>query len=1227
MNGKKSIYEEISKRVLLLDGAMGTMIQRYKLTEEDFRGERFKDHPCILKGNNDLLVLTQPEIIEKIHSEYFDAGSDIVETNTFNANRISQSDYQMESVVYEMNLAAAHVARRAADRFTSLTPDKPRFVAGALGPTNKTASMSPDVNDPGYRAVSFDDLSDVYAEQARGLIDGGVDMLLVETVFDTLNAKAALFGINQLLKERNMRMPLMVSATITDASGRTLSGQTLEAFIHSMSHIDLLSIGLNCSLGAKEMRPYVEELSKKSSIYVSVYPNAGLPNQFGEYDERPEDMAGHIRDFVTHNFANIVGGCCGSTPDHIRAMAEAIKAAPARKPSQPSLDTCLSGLEPLRISKDVNFVNIGERTNVSGSLKFARLIRENKFGDALEVARQQVEGGAQIIDVNMDDAMLDAEKAMVRFLHLMASEPEISRLPVMIDSSKWSVIEAGLKCVQGKSIVNSISLKEGEDKFREQARKIREYGAAAVIMAFDERGQADTFERRIEICSRAYKILTEEIHFPPQDIIFDPNVLAIATGIEEHNNYAVDFIKTAKWIKENLPHAKISGGISNLSFSFRGNDVVREAMHSVFLFYAIKAGLDMGIVNPGMLQVYDEIPKDMLELVEDVILNRRPDATERLLDMAEKVKNQGGKTAKVTEDWRNEPLLERINHSLVKGIDAFVDLDMEEALQKFPQALDIIEGPLMDGMNIVGDLFGAGKMFLPQVVKSARVMKKAVAYLQPVIEKQKAAGGRSSAAGKILMATVKGDVHDIGKNIVSVVLACNNYEIVDMGVMVPCEKILQTARDEKVDIIGLSGLITPSLEEMMYVASEMERTGMDLPLLIGGATTSKIHTAVKIEPNYSQPVVYVKDASKSVPVVSSLLSPEGKVNFSLQVKKEYQALREQYAGKSAQVNYVSLEEARNNALKIDWTKLPPVKPKFVGVKEYDDFDLSEIRKYISWIFFFIVWQLKGKWPDIMDDSEQGKEARKLYDDANKLLDDIIEKKLLKARGIVGIYPANSVGDDIEVYADESRSKVIATFKNLRNQVKKDAGTPNLCLSDFIAPKSTGLIDYIGAFTVTAGLGAAELVKMFEKNFDDYNAIMVKALADRLAEAFTELIHEKIRKEIWGYASDENMSLDDMLLEKYVGIRPAHGYPACPDHTEKRTLFDLLQAENHTGVTLTDSFSMQPAASVSGLIFAHPQSKYFFVDKISRDQVEDYARRKGMEVAYLERMLASNLNYK
>lgn len=1227
MSNKPNIYSEISKRVLVLDGAMGTMIQRHKLTENDFRGTRFQDHPHDLKGNNDLLVLTQPDIIQKIHELYLEAGSDIIETNTFNANLFSQADYKTESLVYEINLAAARIARMAADKYTALTPDKPRFVAGALGPTNKTASMSPDVNDPGYRAVSFEDMVEAYTEQTRGLVNGGVDLLLVETIFDTLNAKAALFGINEFLKSKNIRLPLMVSATITDASGRTLSGQTLEAFMYSMSHIDLLSIGLNCSLGAKEMRPYVEELSKKAATYVSVYPNAGLPNQFGEYDETPEVTAGHIHDFVSHGFANIVGGCCGTTPDHIRKMAEKVQKLEVRKPAQPTLDTCLSGLEPLKISKDVNFVNIGERTNVAGSIKFARLIREEKYEEALEIARQQVEGGAQIIDINMDDAMLDAEKAMVRFLRMVASEPEIARLPIMIDSSKWSVIEAGLKCVQGKSIVNSISLKEGEEAFKQYAAKIRSYGAAAVVMAFDEKGQADSFKRKTEICQRAYNILTREVNFPPQDIIFDPNILAIATGIEEHNNYAVDFIEATRWIKQNLPHAKVSGGVSNLSFSFRGNDAVREAIHSVFLYHAIKAGMDMGIVNPGMLQVYDEISKDMLELVEDVVLNRRPDATERMIEYAEKIKQQGSKSVKVEEDWRSVPLLERISHSLVKGIDAYIEKDMEEALQQYPQALDIIEGPLMDGMNVVGDLFGAGKMFLPQVVKSARVMKKAVAYLQPVIEKQKSASGKNTAAGKILLATVKGDVHDIGKNIVGVVLACNNYEILDLGVMVPTEKILQTARDEKVDIVGLSGLITPSLEEMVHVAAEMERIGMDLPLLIGGATTSKVHTAVKIEPNYSRPVVYVKDASKSVPVVNSLLSTEQKNNFIKQVKEEYNALREQYAGKSAQVNYITLEQARANRLQIDWEKFPPLQPNFIGVKQFEDFDLEEIRKYICWIFFFIVWQLKGKWPDILNDKEQGEEARKLFADANKLLDDIIARKLLKAKGVVGIYPANSVGDDIEVYADETRKQVLCTFKNLRNQVQKEAGTPNLCLSDFIAPKESGLKDYIGAFAVTAGIGASELVKSFEKQFDDYNGIMVKALADRLAEAFTELIHLMVRKEMWGYKSNENLTMDELFLEKYQGIRPAHGYPACPDHTEKRTLFNLLDAENKSGVSLTESFSMIPAASVSGLIFAHPQSKYFFVDKIGKDQVEDYAQRKGMTVAEVERFLASNLNYR
>ncbi len=1227
-NQKYKIQEELEKRVLVLDGAMGTMVQRYKLSEADFRGSRFASHPCDLKGNNDILSITRPDIIEKIHEEYLEAGADIIETNTFSANSISQADYQLEHLVYEINFESAKLARQAADKYNALNPLKPRFVAGSFGPTNKTASMSPDVNDPGYRAVTFDQMAEVFAEQAKGLIDGGVDFLLLETIIDTLNVKAALMAINKLMESRGQRIPVSVSATITDASGRILSGQTIEAFLHSVSHIELLSIGINCALGAKEMRPYIEELSKKSPFFVSAYPNAGLPNQFGEYDETPHQMGDHVHDFLDHKFLNIIGGCCGTTPDHIREFARIAATMPVRKKALKSLDTHLAGLEPLTISKGVNFVNIGERTNVAGSKKFARLIRDEKYDEALAIARDQVEGGAQIIDINMDDAMLDAEKCMVKFLNLVASEPEISRLPIMIDSSKWSVIEAGLKCVQGKAIVNSISLKEGEEVFRTYAQKLREYGAAAVVMAFDERGQADSFERRIEICSRAYRILTEEIHFPAQDIIFDTNVLAIATGIEEHNNYAVDFIRTARWIKENLPHAKLSGGISNLSFSFRGNDTVREAIHSVFLYHAIQAGLDMGIVNPAMLQVYDEIPKDLLELVEDVVLNKRADATERLIDFAEKIKAQGEKTIVVAEEeWRKGSLQDRISHSLVRGIDSFIDVDMEEARQNYKFSLDIIEGPLMVGLNVVGDLFGAGKMFLPQVVKSARVMKKAVAYLLPYIEAEKALSGRRSSAGKVLMATVKGDVHDIGKNIVNVVLSCNNYEVIDLGVMVSCEKILQAARDENVDIIGLSGLITPSLEEMVHVAEEMERTGMKQPLLIGGATTSKIHTAVKVSPNYSNTVVYVKDASKSVQVISSLLSPEHSHLYTKKLHEEYKELRENYASKTFQVKYLTLQDARANSLKIDWKSSPPVKPKFVGTKVYSDFPISEIRPYISWIFFFIVWQLKGKYPDILSDPQQGEEARKLLVDAEKLLDDIISRKRITANGVVGILPANSVGDDIEVYTDKTRTKVLTVFTNLRNQTVKDNGVPNLCLSDFIAPKHTGMPDYIGAFTVTAGIGVSEIVKEFEKNLDDYNSIMVKALADRLAEALTELIHLKVRKELWGSDESENLSLNELLLEKYKGIRPAHGYPACPDHSEKPVLFNLLNAEKHTGVSLTESFSMMPAASVSGLIFSHPQSRYFFVDKISRDQVEDYAKRKIVTPEQVEKWLASNLNYK
>lgn len=1227
MRNGKDIWKEIEKRVLVLDGAMGTMIQKYKLSEEDFRGQRFKNFPYDLQGNNDLLSITQPEIIKKIHASYIEAGADIIQTNTFNANRISQADYHLEDLVHEINLAAAVIAKEIAGEFTKNNPKNPVFVAGSLGPTNKTASMSPDVNDPGYRAVTFDDMVSIYEEQARGLIEGGVDLLLVETIFDTLNAKAAVYAINKIMQEMNESIPLMVSGTITDASGRTLSGQTVEAFLYSFSHVDLLSIGLNCALGAKQMRPYIEELSEKAPYYVSAHPNAGLPNQFGEYDETPGEMAVHVHDFIDNQYVNIIGGCCGTTPDHIREFAKLARNKPVRKKPEKQNDFMISGLEPLAIFEGSNFINVGERTNVSGSKKFARLIREEKYEEAISIARDQVEGGAQIIDVNMDDAMLDAEKEMKTFLNLMVAEPDIARVPVMIDSSKWSVIETGLKCLQGKSIVNSISLKEGEETFLYHARKIKAYGAAVIVMAFDEKGQADSYERKIDICERAYKLLTEKIHFTPGDIIFDPNILAIATGIEEHNDYAVNYLRATRWIKENLPHAKVSGGVSNLSFSFRGNNTIREAMHSVFLYHAIREGMDMGIVNPGMLQVYDEIPKELIEKVEDVILNRRPDATERLIEFAETVKSSGSREKK-EEEWRKESVQDRLKHSLVKGIPDYIEADTEEARQQYPKALDVIEGPLMDGMNVVGDLFGAGKMFLPQVVKSARVMKKAVAVLLPYIEKEKKQNAQSNAKGKILLATVKGDVHDIGKNIVSVVLACNNYDIVDLGVMVPTEKILQTAIDEKADIIGLSGLITPSLDEMVHVAREMKRRKFNVPLLIGGATTSKIHTAVKIVPEYDFPVIHVKDASKSVSVASNLFNEKNRSTYANEIKADYDKLRKSYETAKTKTTYISLDKARQNKEKIDWQNTPVYKPNFTGVKIYRDFPIEQIREYISWIFFFIVWQIKGKFPDILDDPQKGKEARALFDDANKMLDEIISKKLLRTRGVVGIFPANTVNlDDIEVYSDESRNKVLAVFKNLRNQEKKETGTPNLCLADFIAPKESGRIDYIGAFAVTAGLGIEEQIKKFEKDHDDYSSIMIKALADRLAEAFTELLHQMVRKDLWGYAPDENLNLDDLILEKYQGIRPAHGYPACPDHSEKQTLFDLLDATENTGITLTESFSMYPAASVSGLIFAHPASRYFFVDKISEDQVKDYAKRKNENMATIEKWLASNLNYK
>ncbi|MBN2522464.1 MAG: methionine synthase [Bacteroidales bacterium] len=1223
MTQKKSIENELKDRILVLDGAMGSLIQQYKLTEDDYRGERFKHTEIDLKGNNDLLSVTQPDIIKEIHEKYLEAGADLIETNTFNANRISQADYNLQEYSYEMNLASARLAKDAAKKYT--TREKPRFVVGTMGPTNKTASLSPDVNDPGYRAVSFDDIRLAYAEQTRGLIDGGADLLMLETVFDTLNAKAALYAIQEVFSEKDTELPVMVSGTITDASGRTLSGQTIEAFLNSISHFRLLSVGVNCSLGARGMKPYVDALAKKAPFYISAHPNAGLPNQFGGYDQTPSQMAEFLEAYMKDGNVNIIGGCCGSTPQHIQAIAEKAKVYNNRIIPKTERETQLSGLEPLIISGDSNFINIGERTNVSGSKKFARLIQEENYEEALSIARQQVESGAQIIDICMDEAMIDGEKAMVKFLHLIASEPEIARVPVMIDSSKWSIIEAGLKCIQGKGIVNSISLKEGEDIFIDRAKKILNYGAAAVIMAFDEKGQADSFDKKIHICERAYNLLTQKVGFPPENIIFDPNILAIATGIEEHNNYAMDFINATKWIKQNLPYAKVSGGISNLSFSFRGNNVVREAMHSAFLYHAIQAGLDMGIVNPSMLEVYDNVPKDLLERVEDVIFNRRVDATERLIEFAETVKQQDKKDNK-KEDWRKGSVEERLTYALVKGIVDFIEKDVLEAKNNYPRALHIIEGPLMDGMGVVGELFGSGKMFLPQVVKSARVMKKAVAVLLPFIEQEKELTDKPGNIGKILLATVKGDVHDIGKNIVGVILGCNNYEVIDLGVMVPTEKILKTAVEQNVDIIGLSGLITPSLEIMAEFAGEMEKQGIKKPLLIGGATTSKIHTAVKIETQTRAPVIHVKDASLSVNVVNKLLSKDLQKNYISQIKDEYKELRTSYSGSSSKVKYTSLEEARKNKLLIDWDKSPVYKPEFLGIKVFKNYPIHEIREYISWVFFFVVWQLKGKFPDILKDPKTGKEAQKLFDDANQMLDRIEKEDLLQANGVLGFFPANAVGDDIEIYDNEKREKTIAVFRNLRNQVQRENNTPNLCLSDFIVPKETGKIDYLGAFAVTAGMGMEYILEEFKKEHDDYSSIMIKALADRLAEAFTELLHLKVRKKYWGYAPDENLGLNDLLLEKYQGIRPAHGYPACPDHSEKVTLFRLLDATNVTGMKLTESFSMVPAASVSGLIFAHPQSKYFFVGKISKDQVADYAKRKHVDLSIIEKWLATDLNY-
>ncbi len=1222
MMQKQDIKEVLKSRILVMDGATGSLIQEYKLKEQDYRGEQFKNFHADLLGNNDLLTLTKPEVIEEIHRQYLEAGADIILTNTFNATRISQADYDTEEFVFEINKQAAAIASKLAQEFTEKNPAKPRYVAGSIGPTNKTLSLSPDVNDPGFRAVTFDEIKEAYKEQIEGLLAGGIDILLIETIFDTLNSKAAIFAIEEVLEEKNIKLPVMISGTITDASGRTLSGQTLEAFLNSVSHVDLLSIGLNCSLGATELRPYIQELSKKAPFYVSAHPNAGLPNQFGEYDETPEIMGGFIKDYIDNGFVNIIGGCCGTTPAHIREFAQFAEKASPHRLNQANTNTRFSGLEPLTITQNTNFVNIGERCNVAGSRKFARLIQEEKYEEALVVARSQVEEGAQVIDINVDDAMLDAKKEMVTFINLLMTEPDIAKIPVMVDSSKWEVIEAGLKCIQGKSIVNSISLKEGEETFIHQAKQIRRYGAAVVVMAFDEKGQADSLERRKEICQRAYNILTQQVKFPAQDIIFDPNVLTIGTGIEEHNNYAIDFINSVKWIKENLPLAKTSGGISNVSFSFRGNNILREAMHSVFLYHAIAAGLDMGIVNPGMLQIYDEIPKDLLEKIEDLVLNRRADATERLLDFAQNLKSTGTKEVK-KDEWRELPLEKRISHALVKGIPDFANEDMAEALKIYQPALTIIEGPLMAGMNIVGELFGSGKMFLPQVIKSARVMKKAVAYLLPYIEADKLKFNNPSAQKKVLLATVKGDVHDIGKNIVGVVLGCNNYEIIDLGVMVPTDKILDAAIKEKVDIIGLSGLITPSLEIMVDVAKEMERRGIKLPLLIGGATTSKIHTAVKIEPNYSQPVVHVKDASLAVNVVANLIA--GDTAFSEKIKTEYAEIRE-FQGKRKPKNYISLEQARNNKYKIDWANTPVYKPNFTGIKYLIDYPIEELRKYIDWTFFFITWDMKGTFPQILDDPEKGEEAKKLYAEANQFLDEIIEKKMLQANGVVGIWPAHSEGDDIVLFEDENKTQEVGRFYHIRQQEKKKPGIANFCLSDFVAPAESGVADYCGGFATTAGIGIEKWKNQYRKDNDDFKAILLEALADRLSEAFAELLHEKVRKEYWGYAPNENLTLDEQLKVKYQGIRPALGYPACPEHSEKKNLFDLLQAEK-IGISLTEHFAMYPNASVSGEYFVHPESRYFSTEKVSKDQVVDYAKRKGESVEFIEKFLPANLNYK
>lgn len=1218
-----ALKQQLAQRIMVLDGGMGTMIQSYKLEEEDYRGSRFADWPCDLKGNNDLLVLSKPAVIREIHDAYLAAGADILETNTFNATSIAMADYQMESLSAEINFEAARLARACADAWTAKTPDRPRYVAGVLGPTNRTCSISPDVNDPAYRNVTFNQLVEAYRESTRALVEGGSDIIMIETVFDTLNAKAAVYAVQTEMEALGVALPLMISGTITDASGRTLSGQTTEAFYNSLRHAEPLSFGLNCALGPDELRQYVAELSRIAEGYVTAHPNAGLPNAFGEYDLDAEVMAQQIGEWATAGFLNIIGGCCGTTPQHIAAMVAAVEGvAPRQLPTIP-VACRLSGLEPLNITAESLFVNVGERTNVTGSAKFKRLIKEEKYNEALEVALQQVQSGAQIIDINMDEGMLDAEAAMVRFLNLIAGEPDIARVPIMIDSSKWEVIEKGLQCIQGKGIVNSISMKEGEAAFIHHARQVRRYGAAMVVMAFDEVGQADTRARKIEICRRAYRILTEQVGFPPEDIIFDPNIFAVATGIDEHNNYAMDFIGACEDIKRELPHAMISGGVSNVSFSFRGNDPVREAIHAVFLYYAIRKGMDMGIVNAGQLAIYDDLPAELREAVEDVILNRRDDGTERLLALAEKYR--GGKSDGAQEkqlaEWRSWDVVKRLEYSLVKGITEFIEQDTEEARQQVPRPIEVIEGPLMSGMNVVGDLFGEGKMFLPQVVKSARVMKQAVAYLEPFIEASKEAG-RSN--GKIVLATVKGDVHDIGKNIVGVVLQCNNYEIIDLGVMVPGEKILKTAREVNADIIGLSGLITPSLDEMVNMAKEMERQGFTLPLLIGGATTSKAHTAVKIEQHYSGPTVYVQNASRTVGVVSSLLSATLKEDFVARTRKEYETVRIQHARKKPRTPPVSLQAARDNATSIDWESYTPPVPHRPGVSQVEA-SIETLRNYIDWTPFFMTWSLAGKYPRIMEDEVVGEEAQRLFADANAMLDRLSQQSLLKPRGVVGVFPANRVGDDIHLYSDERRDEILCVSHHLRQQTEK-TDFANYCLADFVAPKSSGKADYLGAFAVTGGLEEDALAEAYDRQHDDYNKIMVKALADRLAEAFAEYLHERVRKVIWGFAPNENLSNEELIRENYQGIRPAPGYPACPEHTEKAAIWRLLAVEEQTGMKLTESFAMWPGAAVSGWYFSHPDSRYFAVAQIQRDQVEDYAARKGMSVTEVERWLAPNLGY-